>query len=78
MDFWQARPPQWSQQQRHGAAAAPIFYFAKFRQGLGLGGLASLGGPDIEYGLSMTSWSIYTLLLFSTVLSVPISQQYSF
>ena len=45
MDFWQARPPQWSQQQRHGAAAAPTFYSAKFRQGLGLGGLASCWRP---------------------------------
>ena len=28
------------------AAAAAIFYSAKFRQGLGLGGLASCGSPE--------------------------------
>ena len=43
-NFCQARPPQW----RAAAAAAAAFYSAKSRQGLGLGGLASRGGPEMH------------------------------
>ena len=46
-NFWQARLPQWWPHQGRAAVAAAAFYFAKSRQGLGLGGLASRGGPDI-------------------------------
>ena len=46
---WQARPPQWRPHQRHAAPAAAAFYSVKSRQGLGLGGLASRGGPVIQY-----------------------------
>ena len=46
--FWQARPPQCQPHQRHASDAAAAFYSAKSRQGLGLGGLASRSGPDIE------------------------------
>ena len=42
-NFWQARPPQWPSHHRRTAA---VFYSAKSRQGLGLGGLASRGGPE--------------------------------
>ena len=44
-NFWQARPPQWRPHQRRVASAAAIFYSAKSRQGLALGGLASRGVP---------------------------------
>jgi hypothetical protein len=45
-NFWQSRPPH---QRRAAAAAAATtdFYSAKCRQGLGLGGLASRGGPAL-------------------------------
>ena len=43
--FWQARPPQWRPHQQRAAT----FYSAKSRQGLGLGGLATRGGPAPEY-----------------------------
>ena len=46
--FWQARPPQCQPHQRYASVAAVTFYYAKSRQGLGLGGLAGRGGPDIE------------------------------
>ena len=49
-NFWQARPPQWQPHQWGTAAAATAFYYAKFRQDLGLGGLASRGGPE-EYAV---------------------------
>ena len=39
-------PPQWRPHHLRAAAAAATFYFEKFRQGLGLGGLASRGGPE--------------------------------
>ena len=39
-NFWQARAPQWR--------AATAFYSAKSKQGLGLGGLASRGGPALQ------------------------------
>ena len=44
-NFWQARPSQWLPHQRRAAVATAIFYSAKSRQGLGLGGLASHGDP---------------------------------
>ena len=44
-NFWQAKLPKWRPPQWCVAAA---FYSAKSRQGLGLGGLASHGGPDIH------------------------------
>ena len=47
--FLQARPPQWRPHQQCAASAALAFYSAKSRQGLGLGGLASCGGPAIGY-----------------------------
>ena len=37
----QARPP-------HQRCATAAFYSAKSRQGLGLGGLARRGGPDVQ------------------------------
>jgi len=43
---WQARPPQWQPHQRHAAPVTAAFYSIKSRQGLGLGGLASRGGPE--------------------------------
>ena len=54
LNFWQARPThQW----RHAAA----LHSANYRQGLGLGGLASRGGPgpglkfgDENFGVEMT------------------------
>ena len=39
-DFWQTRPYTWAT-----ATAATMFYFAKSRQDLRLGRLASRGGP---------------------------------
>ena len=39
-NFWQARPPQWQPHQRRAAA--------KSRQGLGLEGMASRGGPALS------------------------------
>ena len=42
-NFWQANRPQ--QQAYQQCAAAATFYSAKSRQGLGLEGVASLGGP---------------------------------
>ena len=45
-NFWQARPPQWRPHQGRAAVAAAAFYFAKSRQGLSLGGLASRGSPE--------------------------------
>ena len=45
-NFWQARTPQWQPHQGRAAVAAAAFYFAKSRQGLGRGGLASRGGPE--------------------------------
>ena len=45
-NFLQARPPQWQPHQRRAAAAGAAFYSTKSRQGLGLGGLASRGGPE--------------------------------
>ena len=50
--FWQARPPQWGPHQRRAAAATAVFYSAKSRQGLGLGGLASRGSP-VESGINL-------------------------
>ena len=38
-------PPQW---QPHQQCAAAVFYSEKSRQGLGLGGLASCGGPNVQ------------------------------
>ena len=46
--FLQARPPQWWPHQQHAAAAAAVFYSAKSKQGLGLGGFASSGGPGFD------------------------------
>ena len=46
--FLQARPPQWWPHQQHAAAAATVFYSAKSKQGLGLGGFASSGGPGFD------------------------------
>ena len=43
--FFQAKPPQWQPHQRRAATAAATFYSAKYRQGLGLVGLASRGSP---------------------------------
>jgi hypothetical protein len=39
---------QWGAHQRHAAAATATFYSAKSKQGLGLGGLASCGGPELR------------------------------
>ena len=44
-NFCQARAPQLWPHQRCAAPATTAFYSAKSRQGLGLGGLASCGGP---------------------------------
>ena len=40
----------WPHERRRAADAAAAFYSAKSRQGLGLGGLASRGGPDMYLG----------------------------
>ena len=45
-DFWQARPPKWCP--HPWCATAAMFYFAKSRQDLGLGGLASRGSPGCK------------------------------
>ena len=58
--FWQARPPQCQTHQRHASVAAAAFYSAKSRQGLGLGGLASRGGPEnypLEVQMKLTDKS---------------------
>ena len=44
----QARPP-------HQRCATAAFYSAKSRQGLGLGGLARRGGPDVQGYLQCSS-----------------------
>ena len=47
-------PPQWWPNLQRVAAAAAAFYSAKSREGLGLGGLASRGGPVSEFRLQFT------------------------
>ena len=48
VDVWQTRPTQRLPHCRHDVAVAPAFYSSKSRQDLGLGGLASRGGPDVD------------------------------
>ena len=46
-NFWLARLPQRHPNHQRAAAAVIMFYSAKSRQGLGLGSLASRGGPVV-------------------------------
>ena len=46
--FWCARTPHWRPHHLRATAAAGAFYSVKSRQELGLGGLASRGGPDLN------------------------------
>ena len=43
--FLAGKAPTVAATQRRATTGAPAFYSAKSRQGLGLGGLASRGGP---------------------------------
>ena len=53
--FWQARPPH----QQRAAAASTAFYSAKSRQGLGLGGRASHGSPELTYKMTDLCLVVY-------------------
>ena len=57
-NFWQARPSQGRPHQYCATTAAAAFYSAKSRQGLGLWGLASHGGPEYNIGL-IQKYTIY-------------------
>ena len=45
--FWQARLPQGRSHKEHATATA--FYSANSRQGLGVSGHVSCGGPELQY-----------------------------
>ena len=47
--FWQARLPQGRSHKEHATATATAFYSANSRQGLGVSGHVSCGGPELQY-----------------------------
>ena len=65
VDLWQTRPPKWRPHHWHAANTAAELYLSKSRQGLGLGGLASRGGPVFNDGelTTIALWDcIFTIL----------------